>query len=307
MTFDTKANFVYTDAITGYKLDVDAAYKDICDLLKTSSKFTYTLKPAVVTPTIVRSQLEKNYVKISTATTPLGNSQPERQNNILLSLKVFDLLSLMPGETLSFNNLVGERTEEKGYESAVFINANQVYDVTDGGGICQTTTTLYDAALYAGATVNGKNGTIGIIERNPHSWPSVYIGAGLDASVNWPTADLKLRNNGASPIFFHTYYKNSKVCVEIYGEPLPNNAKVTITTEVVSNTPAPANVEVMDTQNKYALAPGQKYLVPHSAHDGITVNTFQIWSEDGKDDVKTLINTSVYQPIAGKVYVGVTR
>jgi len=306
MNYDGSAKFIYTNEEYGNSLDVDAAYADITALLQTSSQVEYALAPVKVSPVILRSQLEKNYVRVSIAQTPLSNSQPDRKHNILLALAEFDELSLMPGETMSFNQIVGERTVEKGYRMSVFINTDQVYDETAGGGICQTSTTLYNAALLAGATARGKGGTIEIVERYPHSWPSSYIKEGLDASVNWPYADLRLRNNGTSPIFFHTYYTGSQVTVEIYGEALPNNAKITLKTVERKDLriPAPALVEVKDTLNKYNLAPGEKKQVSNS-RIGQTWETYQIWTEPGKEPVETLINTTVYNAIPGKVYVGV--
>lgn len=308
MDYTTKANFIYTDEEYGNSLDVDAAYQELTELLKSSAQVEYTLKPKEIVPTILRSQLERDYVRVSVFSTPLSNSQPDRQHNILLSLAVFDERSVMPGETMSFNQWVGERTEAKGYRMAVFINTDQVYDETAGGGICQTSTTLYNAALLAGATMRGKGGLIEIVERYPHSWPSTYDpdGGGRDASVNWPYADLRLRNNGTAPIFFHTYYKNSRVTVEIYGEPLPNNATITIKAEERTDlaVDAPALQEIMDTLNKYDLEPGEKKQVSDS-RPGKTFETYQIWTEPGKEPVKTLINTTTYNPVPGKIYVGV--
>lgn len=304
LKYDSAPQFIYTDEQVGTNLDVDAAYREICEQLKISSKFTYALKPEEIQPTIKRSDIEKNYVLISSFSTYIGDSQPARKTNVTLALKVFDQKTLMPGETLSFNQWVGERTADKGYQMAVFINSDQVYDEAAGGGICQTSTTLYNAALLAGANMRGRNAPIEIVERYPHSWPSVYIDKGRDASVNWPYADLKMRNNKSTPLFFHTFNANNRIYVEIYGEPLPNNAKVSIETQLVDQKPAPALVELKDTSGKYKLAPGQKKKVSDS-RPGYTVSTYQIWTEDGKEPIKTLINTTVYQPIPGKIYVGV--
>jgi len=306
LKYDDSASYVYTDEQGGLSLDADAAYREIVEMLKSSTTFTYELKPDAINPTIKRSDLERSYVRLSSFSTYIGDSQPARKSNVLLALAVFNQKTLMPGETLSFNQWVGERTAEKGYQMAVFINSDQVYDEAAGGGICQDSTTLYNAALLAGANIRGRNANIDIVERYPHSWPSVYVDKGLDASVNWPYADLKLRNNSAAPIFFHTYYSKGRIYVEIYGEALPNNPTIQITSEVVDTKPAPDKVELNDTANKYNLALGQKKSVSES-RPGYTVNTYQTWTEPGKDPVKTLINTTTYQPIPGKIYVGVKQ
>jgi len=94
---------------------------------------------------------------------------------------------------LSFNELVGERTEERGYKKANVIAGPKGYELGVGGGICQTASTVYAAALFAG---------LEIVERYHHRFRVKYMPPGLDATVNYGKKDLKVRNNLPFPVVF---------------------------------------------------------------------------------------------------------
>ena len=116
--------------------------------------------------------------------THLNNSPANRTNNIVLACNKINGTKLKPGGIFSFNDIVGQRTVEKGYLSAsVFVGRKIVPGI--GGGICQVSSTLYNNALESG---------LEIIERYPHSLPVTYIASGRDATVLWGGADLKFRN-----------------------------------------------------------------------------------------------------------------
>ncbi|NLW92725.1 MAG: VanW family protein [Syntrophomonadaceae bacterium] len=117
--------------------------------------------------------------------TTITNSSANRINNIILSCSSINGCKLAPGEVFSFNGTVGQRTTGKGYKTAPVFSGNQIVSGV-GGGICQTSTTLYNAANDSGMQV---------IERHHHTLPVHYIDAGNDATVSWGTADLKFRNN----------------------------------------------------------------------------------------------------------------
>jgi vancomycin resistance protein YoaR len=284
------------------------AYYDISQLVKNEMEvIEYTLSPDVVEPEVKRADIEKQYQLCSTFTTELSAySSAGRIQNITRALEALDNRVWMPGEVFSFNQWVGARTVENGFGLGVFINEDQQYDETVGGGICQVSTTIYYSALLAGANSVGRNAPIEIIERRPHTWPSVYIARGLDATVSWPHTDLKMYNNNHTPYFMNTdiVRKGSKlyVTVEFYGMPLPNGATVRIETETIQEI-APGEAEyIVDTKNKYNLALNQEKQVSE-ARTGYTVNVYQIWNEPGKEPVKSLLTVSKYEPIKAKIYI----
>jgi len=113
-----------------------------------------------------------------------------RAHNIRRTAEIISTIRLEPGEQFSFNNIVGERTRSRGFRQApVIISGRMERDY--GGGICQTASTIYAAAMYAGLT---------IIEQHPHSRISTYIRPGLDATVDWGSKDLVIENPYPFPV-----------------------------------------------------------------------------------------------------------
>lgn len=304
--YTDKPEYIYTDEKSGLSLDLVKVYSDICELIKEpKSVLEYELKPETVEPDVKKSDLEGEYQLVTKFSTKLSVRAKEgRIHNIRTALAKLDERVWLPGETLSFNEWVGERTVEAGYMEGVFIVAGE-YDTTVGGGICQVSTTLYYTALLTGANAIGTNAPIEIVERRPHTWPSEYIDAGLDATVSWPHTDLKMYNNNSTPYFIHTYMNKSGsyyyVTFEFYGKPLPNGASVKIETELVEEIPATQEI-IADTENKYNLALGEQKQT-RKGRNGYKINVYQIWSEPGKDDVKSLITVSVYNPVSEQIYV----
>lgn len=122
--------------------------------------------------------------------TKLINSPEGRTNNIVLSCAKINGTVLQSGEVLSFNRTVGKRTIQAGYKEAKIFVGQTVQNGL-GGGICQTSTTLYNAGLQAGMK---------IIERHRHTLPVSYCASGQDATVSWGGADLKIKNTLGRPV-----------------------------------------------------------------------------------------------------------
>ncbi len=142
---------------------------------------------------------------IGTYTTQFGVWDKPRTNNILLSAKAIDQYIVKSGETFSFNDVVGDRTAERGYqESTVFVYDQKVKGV--GGGVCQVSTTLFNTAVYA---------NMEIIERHTHKREIYYAPAGRDATVDFPKLDFKFKNNNSFDVMIRAYTYQDKLTVEI--------------------------------------------------------------------------------------------
>lgn len=151
-----------------------------------------------ITPDSELAQLWRDHKLFGGYYTNLNNSPPNRTNNIILACREINGHVLKPGEIFTFNGQVGQRTTEKGYLSAsIFVGREVVPGI--GGGICQLSSTLYNAALETG---------LEIVERHPHTLPVSYIAAGRDATILWGGADFKFRNNQDF---------NLKVLTDVYG------------------------------------------------------------------------------------------
>lgn len=134
--------------------------------------------------------LESNQTLIAGYYTRLINSPAGRTNNIILSCRQINGKILNPGEVFSFNQAVGPRTEQTGYQmAAIFAGKKVVQGI--GGGICQTVSTLYNVVLEA---------NLPVVERHPHSLKVAYVAPERDATVSWGIADFKFKNTSDFPL-----------------------------------------------------------------------------------------------------------
>jgi len=142
--------------------------------------------PGAPAPPAPRSPDEDAFsVPLASFATTLIGSTPARTANLRLAVAALDGNVIAPGEELSFNAVVGNRTVERGYQEAPVI-LRETRQVQTGGGICQVATNLFVAGLLAGLTP---------VERHRHSSPVDYVATGEDATIAWGAKDLKLRND----------------------------------------------------------------------------------------------------------------
>lgn len=132
----------------------------------------------------------------------------DRNHNLKLGAKILDGTIIWPGEIFDFNKVLGPRTEARGFRLAPTIEQGTL-TMSPGGGTCQTASTLYAAAFFAGME---------LIQRRPHSRPSGYILLGLDATVTFPNINLIFRNPFDFPVVIHYKVENGKMRVEILGK-----------------------------------------------------------------------------------------
>ena len=138
--------------------------------------------------------------------TPHGTNE-KRNTNLRIACAALDGLILQPGEEFSYNDTLGERTADKGYQPAPAYSGTSLVDSL-GGGICQVSSTVYLASVYAELT---------ILERVNHGYPVSYIPLGMDATVNWGFTDLKMRNDSPLPVKIHAEESDGYVRVDILG------------------------------------------------------------------------------------------
>lgn len=144
---------------------------------------------------------------ISSFNTNYGSiSSPQRANNIVLATRSINGRVLMPGDIFSFNEVVGERTHKKGYQAAPVIIGDKLEDGL-GGGVCQVSSALYNAAYAAG---------LQSVERTHHTLPVHYVPEGMDATVDFGNIDYKFKNNFKYPIYVEGYTTGGTLVFNIY-------------------------------------------------------------------------------------------
>lgn len=174
-----------------------------------------------VEPEITTEDLEgKLFRDVLSSYSTEGGGTESRIQNITLAAQSCDGVVLMPGETFSYNDTVGERTVERGYQEASAYNNNQVVQEV-GGGICQVSSTIFAAVL----------GTdLDIVERVNHSLTVSYMPMGMDATVSWGGPDLKFRNNTDYPVQLSVTYEDGVVSAQVIGTK-EDSGSIQVTTE----------------------------------------------------------------------------
>lgn len=227
--------------------------------------------------------------------TTYTSSTAERKSNIELALSKFDGLVLGAGEVLSFNETTGRRTPDNGYKSAKIItNGNFVEG--NGGGVCQASTTLYNAALVAG---------LDIIEVNQHSLKVGYIAPSFDAMVNFGSSDLKIRNNTERPVMFATKCDGDKCRVNVFG--VNNPYKIVRKSEVIGEIePLPDKfVNAKDVPELENTQIEKSYYL-HYPKKGLKSKGFLEYWQEGNLVATKKIRTNTYAPVTGVVVLANT-
>jgi len=161
-------------------------------------------------PRVTEADLQRvNQRRIGRYTTYFDASNVNRTTNIRLSADAINNLVLNPGESFSFNQVVGQRTAERGYKPATVIVSGE-YSEGIGGGICQTSSTLYNSVDAAGLQVTA---------RYSHSKEVTYVPSGRDATVSWGGPDFRFVNSLEKPILLRTYVGDGFITVSVYTTP----------------------------------------------------------------------------------------
>ncbi len=219
--------------------------------------------------------------ELSEYTTIYDSSNKNRSNNLAISAEKIDGTIIMPGETFSYNQTVGERTIAAGYkEAGAYAGGRVVQDV--GGGICQTSSTLYNAALLA---------NLEIVDRSNHQFLTSYVSASRDATVAWGSIDFQFKNTRTYPIKIEASAKNGVCKMDIYGIKEETEYEVVIQSVVNSYLPYTTKYEDDPT-----LEEG-KEVVEQSGYTGCTSEAYKILKLNGEVVSKTLLSKDTYDPM----------
>jgi len=211
---------------------------------------------------------------VSYATSLEGRTFSQR-HNARMAARALDGAVVGPGEAFSFNRRVGSLSRDRGYRKAPVSFNGQLIDDW-GGGVCQTSTTLYNAALLSGMK---------ILERNHHHFCPSYVPPGRDAAVAYPSIDLRFKNPYAFPIRVHAAVDEEKIEVAFYA-----NAPLPAKPEVV------AEVERSETPATFYLGdPSNRARVRNSGRAGYDVTVYRITGNR-----KEIVSTDEY-PVMNRV------
>lgn len=240
----------------------------------------YTIPLKITKPKVTTDSLgdEAFPNRLATYSTKYSTADVNRTTNIKISVNKINGVVLLPGEEFSYNKVLGPRTPQAGYKlGAAYIGGKVVSDY--GGGVCQTSSTLYNAVLLS---------NLEITSRTSHYFAAAYVPVSRDATVYWPSLDFKFKNNRKYPIKIKAYTSNGVIKVEIFGTAEGSDYEVELQSYVTSY--IPYNTEYKDDNT----LPEGKEVVEQAGINGIRSEAYKILKKDGKVISKTLLSRDTY-------------
>ncbi len=282
--------FVIADEVKGISIDIDASTKTIENYFNhewNQASGIIALDVKEGEPKITRADLETIEDVLGTFTTHCGTGGGRVQNIVTGTAHINGAL-LMPGDEYSANAAMEPYTEENGFaEAGSYENGKVVQSM--GGGICQVSSTLYNAIILS---------EVEIVERAAHSMLVGYVKPSMDAAIAGDFKDLKFKNNKETPIYIEGYVKDGYVTFTIYGkETRPANREVKFESEVISSTPAGKKFEA--TEDKIGTLKQAS-----SGYAGTKAKLWKVIYEDGVEVERVVANNSSYMKSPSIWHVG---
>lgn len=284
---DGKGQFEYIKEKSGLGINRDKTKEEILYALKTKLP-SLEIPYEVISPKTTVSDLKKCTYLRGSFYTDYASSSVERKANISLAAQFLTCVKIEDGEEFSFNETVGARSEERGFKKAKVIIDGKFVDGV-GGGVCQVSTTLYNALLLSG---------IFPTEWHRHTLKVGYVEAGFDAMVNENTSDLKFKNDTGGLIFIEAAAYKNRLIVNIYGK---KNEYKYERVSVVEKVIEPDEYEIVFNKD---LLYGEENVI-QNAKNGLKSSSYIKIYKDGKLIKTQKLRTDVYKPIRGIKEVGI--
>lgn len=281
----TQNPFTIHAEVQGIDFDLEAA-----KILLQEQKEEYEIELTITNPSITVKQFGTEAFPnlLGTCSTKYDAGNTNRTTNLRLAAGKIDGVVLLPGETFSYNKTVGERTIAAGYKDAKIYSNGQVIDGL-GGGICQISSTLYDAVVFANLKVT--------VRRN-HQFVTSYLPAGKDATVVWGSQDFQFVNTRANPIKIVASVSGGTATISIYGLKEENEYDISIQTKTTATIPYTTKY-IEDS----SLPAGQEKVIQNGAN-GRKVEAYKIMKQDGKVVSTTILSKDTYNAMQRIVKVG---
>ena len=272
--------FTFSDSVAGKKLDTESLKADIARALENGGG-AVTLNVQTIEPSVRKEDIASEYGMIAYAVTNASSSSSNRLSNIRLALQLINGTRLAPGETFSFNDTVGKRTTERGFKLATAYSSGEITEDV-GGGICQVSTTLFNAVVKADMQID---------ERHNHSLTVAYVDKGKDAAVNWKSQDLKFTNTSEDDVYLVCVLTDDKrVRIGVFGKLLPNGETI----EIEAQTTGTIDYDTV-YQPSLSLAPGTTN-VTQKGKNGYTAVAYKVRKDaNGNTISRELLCKSSYK------------
>lgn len=273
----------------GLVVNIDAIMADLPREWEDFDSFRISIIMVEQNPEITEADL-KGMGELSTFNTWFRTSDANRASNLRKAAQALNGTMVKPGEEVSYNKLLGPRTAATGYMDAMVIVGGKFMPGV-GGGICQVSTTLYNACLLAG---------LKIVERHQHNMVVSYVPLGRDATVSYGQQDFRFANNTDDPIYIRAVTSGGNLTVSIYGN-LAHKQKIVLSSVVDGVSPF-KEVHVFDA----SLPPGA-VKVEHAGINGYSVRAFRSFYDDtGKLIKQEQLSSDHYRTLDKIIHTGPT-
>lgn len=292
---NNKNCFTITDHKVGLRVNREQLYYDINEQFNKTNNVQVTIQTVEEQPETTKEENELATTKLSSYTTYVSDSTGGRKSNVKKALECFNGFVVQPNEEVSFNKITGPHTKENGYKIATVIYKGQYVDGV-GGGVCQASTTLYNALLLA---------DVEILEVHKHTLPVKYVPLAMDAMVSEYVADLKFKNTSEHPIYIQTVCDSESVKAIIYGQKLDHTIKTR--SETIDTIEHSGDKIVPDTKKEYTskvLFKGEQYRLTYP-RNGYEAKAYVEYYVDGKKVDEKEIRHEIYKPQNGIIIEGV--
>ena len=274
--YDEEAG-VIVEEVVGYGFDLEAQTKRL-EASAPGSKMIIKLSDMVpeVTKADLNSQMfgEKLFSK---STVYVNNAS--RTKNLQLACEAINGTIIAPGKVFSFNDIVGERTAEKGYEPATIYSGGESLPEL-GGGVCQVASTIYYCTLHL---------DLEQVERSEHMFVVTYVDMGMDATIYWGSLDYKFKNNLDYPIKIQANVDNGSCNITFWGEK-PLEKTVEMSYKILATTPWEEVEEVDETKE---VGFREEKCTPYTGYRVVTYK--RVLDKDGKEIFNDVEDYSTYE------------
>lgn len=281
----TKDPFTVYPEVIGVDFDVEAA-----KALLLEDKEEYVIKLTITKPKVTIDQIGSEAFpdQLSTFTTRFDESDRDRSTNLRIACQRINGKVLMPGETFSYNQTLGARTAAAGFKNGKVYEGGEVVDGI-GGGICQISSTLYNAVVMA---------NLQTVERRNHQFVTSYVGPGRDATVVYGAIDYKFKNTRKYPVRLKASAVNGIATVTIYGIKEENEYTFKFETRTIDTIP------LTTTYEEDATLPVGTEKVKRKGTNGIKTETYVTKTLNGKVVSRDLLSRDTYSAMTRIVIKG---
>ena len=287
--------FLIKDGEYGVKVDREKLVSDLESQFLKQKNILINVKTNSVAPKITREYFDDKLELQSKFSTSIKGSQAGRRNNVKVALQKVNGTVVKPNEIVSFNEITSPQDETGGYQNAIIImNGSFVNGM--GGGICQASTTLYNALVLANLEID---------EVHKHTLPVGYVEHALDAMVSFGYADLIFKNTSESDVYIKSYVDGDDAIVEIYGKTLPDGITIKRVAEETI-IPHEGDKVILDTNGEYSnkvIYKGEYYRLKWPAQ-GYDAKAYKEYYKGDKLIKREEIRHEKYLPQEGVVIEG---